>query len=333
MKLSKNQIILIALGGVTVVAVAVLGFLAFGAFSENAEAAEELDMVSNSVRQMSGAKISPDAKSVTAVNSNKTALAEWRESVLAVVAEGDQAVLADVDEASFKQRMVDDARVLSKLPGGVDGAIVAADFTFGFKDYISGGELPAKEKLPQLQRQWSDIKLLVGKLSESGVTELVKIEPTANPDAIAAAQAAEKPAQRNRRKAEPEKPAFTRECYALEFKARPLAFVKAVNAFATDLRFVVVDKMDFVRGGDMIATAISGEEKSASASSGTGRRRRRGAADPAETAETPAVEQVRRGLVNAPESEAPFVVRMTVSTYDFGTKSAPTAEKNEEVEE
>lgn len=335
MKLSKNQIVLIALGCVTVVAVAVLGFLAFGAFSENSDAAEELDLSTQSVRQMCRAKIPPSAQSVTEINSNRTALADWRESLLAVISDGDKAPAAGIDEASFKQQMVDDARELAKLPGGVEGAIVAADFTFGFKAYISGGELPEKARLPQLQRQWADIKLLVGRLSDCGVTELVKIEPTANPAAVQEPrQDSRKPNRRNRA-AEEEKPAFTRECYALEFRARPLALVKAVNAFATDSRFIVVDALSFSRPGDMIASALAGDEKqgTTSASSG-GRRRRRGIVEAESEAEAaPEAEKFRRGLINSPETEAPFMVRMTVSTYDFGTRSAADAAQAEAKDE
>ena len=332
MKLSKNQLIMIAIGGVTVVAVLVLGFLAFGAFSANSEADEELQIASDSVRQMYRAKISPDAKSVTAIVSNKTAFAEWRESARAVVSDGDIAPVSGVDEASFKQQMVDDAHEMVKLPGGVEGAIVRSDFTFGFKEFISGGELPAKDKLPQLQRQWADIKLIVGQLSACGVTELVKIEPTVNPDAVAAAQAAlaaQNTKKNNRKSAEPEKPAFTRECYALEFRARPLALVKTVNAFATDARFVVVDSMDFARSGDMILAAIAADEKKPAAADDGGSRRRRRPVAAAEEPAAEGVEKVRHGLVNSPELEAPFTVKMTVSTYDFGSKAEVKADAAE----
>lgn len=319
MKLSKNQIILIALGGGTAVAVLALGYLLFGAYSAGTEAADEFEGTVSSVRQLVSGKIAPTSASLREIASNETAMVEWREAMLAALAEGDVTVNADTDEATFKQQMVDEARVLAKLPGGRAGALVANDFAFGFKEYIGGGDLPAKEALPKLQRQWHDIKILVNQLSACGVTELVKIDPQQQPAAPAPVTPVKKAGAKKQKNVE--KPAYTRESYALEFHAMPAALVKVVNALTVLPRFTVIDSFEFFRPTDMIATALAGDEQKAGAAAQPRRRRRRAAAEGEATAEEAAPEAtLRKGIVNDPSLEAPFTVRLVVSTYDFGTK-------------
>ena len=322
MKLSKNQIVLAATGGVTAVAVLVLGYLLYGAYSAGAEAAEELESMSMSVRQLTTAKVAPTAASLKAIASNQTAMVEWREAILATLADGDVAFTDATDEATFKQQMVDDARVLAKLPGERDGVLVAPDFAFGFKDYIVGGELPTKESLPQLRRQWFDLKLFVNQLAACGVAELTKIEvqetKAAEPVAQAPRPGMKKPLKKN---VKPEKPAFSRESYLLEFRARPWALVKTINALTTMPRFTVVDSFEFFRPNDMIGTALASDDRQEEQKTSRRRRRRSEAAAEGATDEEQApTANARKGMVNDPLREDPFVVRLKLSTYDFGTK-------------
>ncbi len=323
MNISKNQMTMSVIGGVALVAAVALGYLAFSAYSAKSEAMDETEAAASSIQRLLRADVSPDKESELAYKKNTDALYGWSEAALASASAGDRAIVADVNEAAFKQRLVDEARALSELSGGVDGKIVKPDFTFGFPDYVTGDKLPEKERLPQLQRQWGDIKTIVETLQSCGVEEVV---------AIGASVAAAKPAQeedskqnhkkkKRKKNVEAEKPTYTVEKYSVDFRAKPAALVKAVNALATSVRFVVVESMSFAREGDMIAAALVEDPKATEAQKPTRRRGRRRAQEEkiAETEENPDDQAKKSGVVNDPEKEAPFLVKMVVSTYDFGS--------------
>ena len=257
---------------------------------------------------------------------------------------------ADVNEAAFKQKLVDEARALSSLPGGVEGKIVKPDFAFGFPDFVTGDKIPEKEKLPQLQRQWADIRTIVESLAGCGIVEIARIEPilAKQPQAGEQPKDAKKPKKRKKKGAEEEKPAYTEEKYVVEFRTRPAALVKAVNALATCERFIVVEALDFSREGDTIGKALGeGDKRGAGAEqqSSRPRRRRRGAAEAefgADAAEQEGAANADKGIVNDPAKEDPFLVRASIATYDFGSAvkaaageaaPAPEADGDKDVKE
>ena len=355
MNLSKNQIVMLSIGGVALVASLALGYLAFSAYSAKSEATENAERDTGAVRSLLGAAISPDAASVAAVNKNRDALAGWTEAAISTASAGDRSIATDVNEAAFKQKLVDEARVMSGLPGGVDGKIIKDVSAFGFPEFVSGDKLPEKDQLPRLQRQWGDVCTLVKTLSDCGATEIVRIEP-----GVVAKQQAQAPVEpkkdakksKKRKKgkdAEDEKPAYTEEKYAIDFRARPAALVKVVNALATSQRFIVVESLDFAREGDMIGKALGDGDKKGAAEQQTStrpRRRRRGGAEQSEfgaDAATPSVDaEADKGIVNDPDKEEPFLVKAIVLTYDFGsaaqasggeTAEAEDAKENKEEEE
>ncbi len=337
MSMSKNQIVMAAIGGVTLVAAGVLGYLAFDAFSSKAEAVEAGDGAKESVRRLLRADVSPDKESELAYKKNADTLAGWTEAALATAAAGDRAVSNDINPAAFKQKLVDEARALSELEGGVDGKIVKPGFNFGLPDFVTGDKLPEQEMLPKYQRLWGDIRLVFEMLQECGVAEIVRIEPAGVASAATQAQQEEKPkAKRGRGKkdAEAEKPVYTVEQYAVDFRAKPAALVKAVNALATTPRFIVVDSMSFAREGDMIAAALGEGEKAKGAQqqAAGGRHGRRKKV--VEEVEKPAEEsEEKKGLVNDPVKESPFLVKITLSTYDFGFAANKPAAGEEAAEE
>ena len=350
MNLSKNQIVMLSIGGVALVASLAFGYLAFSAYSAKSEASENAERDSSAVRSLLGAAISPDASSVAAVNKNRDALAGWTEAAVSAASAGDRALATDVNEAAFKQKLVDEARALSELPGGVNGKIVKPDFAFGFPDFVTGDKLPEKEKLPQLQRQWADIRTMVETLQACGIVELVRIEPTlVKQPTVAEQQPKETKKKKRKKKADEEaKPAYTEERYAIDFRAKPAALVKVVNALATSQRFIVVESLDFTRESDMIGKALGeGDKRGADAEqqSSRPRRRRRGAEQAefgADAAATDAAAEADKGVVNDPDKEEPFLAKTVVLTYDFGsaaqasggeTAGAEDAKENKEEEE
>ena len=350
MNLSKNQIVMLSIGGVALVASLALGYLAFSAYSAKSEASENAERDSSAVRSLLGAAISPDASSVAAVNKNRDSLAGWTEAAISTASAGDRALATDVNEAAFKQKLVDEARALSELPGGVNGKIVKPDFSFGFPDFVTGDKLPEKEKLPQLQRQWADIRTMVETLQACGIVELVRIEPTlVKQPTVAEQQPKETKKKKRKKKADEEaKPAYTEERYAIDFRAKPASLVKVVNALATSQRFIVVESLDFTRESDMIGKALGeGDKRGADAEqqSSRPRRKRRGAEQAefgADAAATDAAAEADKGVVNDPDKEEPFLAKAVVLTYDFGsaaqasggeTAGAEDAKENKEEEE
>ncbi len=333
MSISKNQTIMIAIGGVSFVAVAALGYLSFAAFSSKGEAEEECEMSVSTIQRLLRADVSPDKESVLAYKKNANTLSGWSDAAIATASVGDRATRMDVNAAAFKQKLVDEARALSQLEGAVDGKIVKPDFTFGFPDYVTGDKIPEDARLPQLQRQWGDISLVFSKLQACGVAEIVAIAPdiqsAATPEADGGTRKSRTRKGKKKAEQDEEKPAYTVEKYTVDFRAKPAALVKAINAFATSERFVIIDSFSFAREADMIGAAL-GEEDKSEAKKQTGRRRRRRSAGFAEeAAEAEAKEKsVGKGVVNDPVKEAPFLVKMVVSVYDFGSadKASPAPE-------
>ena len=323
MNMSKNQIVMVAIGGVTLVAAAVLGYLAFDSYSAKGEAIDEREGAVSSVQRLLRADVSPIKESELAYKKNSDTLAGWTEAALATAAVGDKAVKDNVNPAAFKQKLVDEARTLSELPGGVDGKVMKDVSAFGFPDFVSGDKLPEQAMLPQLQRQWGDVCYMVEKLQSCGVVEIVKIAPAASSSQAAQVQKEEKPkkGKKKQKNAEEEKPVYTIEKYDVLFRAKPTALVKSVNTLATCDRFIVIESMSMAREGDMIAAALGEGEKAQAAaaqpSGGRRRRRSRDAVEQEQSAEEAGSE--KKGVATDPEQESPFLVTLVVSTYDFGS--------------
>ena len=339
MNLSKNQIVMLAIGGVALVAAAALGYLAFSAYSAKSEAAETAQSNTSAVQSLYRAAISPDPASVAAVNKNRDALAGWTEAALSTASAGDRSIATNVNEAAFKQKLVDEARMLSGLPGGVNGKIMKDVSAFGFPDLVTGDKLPDKAMLPRLQRLWGDVCILVKTLSDCGVIEVVRIEPAASQQqaqATAEPNDTKKSKKRRKKDAEEEKPAYTEEKYTIDFRARPAALVKVVNALATSERFVVLEALDFTRGGDMIGKALGEGDKKGAGEQQTSRprrRRREQAEFGADAAAPDAAAETDKGVVNDPAKEEPFLVRATIATYDFGSGEKASEKASAEVGE
>lgn len=330
--MNKNQIVMASIGGAALVIALVLGWLAWSAWSERGEKMDDLDTMKSRVAKMSGDKISPEQASITAIEENRKKLSAWRSESVGSASRGDFAGDPAMTSEALKQVIVGAAREMSELTGGaVGGKLVKEGFGFGFPGIVTGGDMPDRTKLGALQCQWHDVKLFVETLAACGAVELldVGVVPEKEPEA----KPVQKPGQKNRKakNKEPEKPLATSRAYTLKFLARPAAVVKTLNAFAECERFVVVDKVSYVRAEDALATAVGGREKAEAAKHTGGRRGRRGRQVEAEQQESE--EDVKKkGLVVDPATDTPFTVTMDISVYDFGTKTAEGAEANEEKE-
>ena len=89
MSMSKNQIVMAAIGG-------------------KGEAVEERDGAAETVKRLLRAEVSPDKESELAYKKNADTLAGWTEAALATAAAGDRAVRDDLNPAAFKKKIVDE---------------------------------------------------------------------------------------------------------------------------------------------------------------------------------------------------------------------------------
>lgn len=333
--MNKNKIVLSAIGGVALVASAVVGYLLWSACDEKSDMESELEGAKERVQRANSAKIAPTQASVDAIESNRKMLDAWRAEAVGAASAGDLAVDAAVTPEAFKRTMVDDARKLAKLPGAADGRIVKDGFGFGFKDYITGGSMPERAKLAAMQRQWREVKSFVETLAECGAAEILDITVAAEAapaeEAKAPQRGAKRPARAKDDGAE-RKDEVSAQSYVVKFLARPPALVGALNAFATCERFVAVDSCSFARADDTLAAMLGGKDKKEGprASARAGRRGRRPAAEESKEGEE---ESKRKGIVTDPEIDLPFTVTLKMTTFDFGKATAaakPSADDGKE---
>ncbi len=343
--MNRNKLILSITGGVIGVAVLASAFFAWSAYSskvtalvgDEEEGVDGLDNVQDKVRQFSSKPIYPCLQSVKALESNATVVAEWKTDAYKLASRGDR-VYKPVTPAQFKTEIVADAKRIAAMPGAVNGVFVKPGFAFGpFKDFVAEGKMPAEADLPRLQRQWDDVITLVEILHNAGAVELVEVGYKV---AKAEVQPEDQDVGKKKKKkkiqpkaakkqVEAKKSACDVQSYTIQFRAKPDALVKALNAFATDERFITVESMSFNRGPtDQLAAALGLSKKADEASSSGSRRRgRRGAVQ----LEEPKKEgEGKNGIVTDPLLDDPLVITLTLSVVDFGSLAEDTKESKEE---
>lgn len=313
--MNKSKIILASVGGATLVVSLVLAYLIWSAFSDKSEKAADLENAVSTADRLSRLPVYPGPEGIKAYNENAETYSTWREDALKVASAGDMRFEPTTPPA-FKAFLVDDARRLSALPGAVDGRLVKPDFPFGFKDYITGGVLPAQADLARLQREWFDVSTVVETLAASGVAEVE--------DVVLAVQAPvqeEAPSNKKGKKAKKQTKAEDTEglpavtAFTVVFRTRPSGLVAAVNAMITSSRFIVVDDFSFVREKDDIAEALGGDGKKQQEAPARGHRRRRGRQAEEDAAQKP--EEDKGGVVTDPATASLLKVTMKFSVYDF----------------
>ena len=335
--MNKSKIILASIGGVTLVASLVLAYLIWDALSEKGEKTSDLEGAVSTAERLVRLPVYPGPEGIKAYKENAETYEAWRESAIKLASAGDMAFEPTTPPA-FKAFLVDDARRLSSLPGAVDGRLVKEDFPFGFKDYITGGVLPAQADLARLQREWFDVSTVIEALAKCGVGEIVDVVMKA-PASVQEEESSSKKGKKGKKQAKAAKeekpddsPAVT--CFTVDFRTRPAGLVNAVNEFITSSRFIVVDDFTFVREKDDIADALGGDAKKQQEAQPRGRRGRRGRQAEEEEAAKPAAE-AGQGVVTDPAIASFLRVSMTFSVYDFrslegGHSDAEAADNNSE---
>ena len=333
--MNKTKMILAGIGGAAGLAVLVLAFLVWQAFSaktaaiegDDEEGIDGLETVEARAQGLSRKPVYPCAKSVDAISANQTAIDDWCKESLKLATRGDK-VFPKTTPAQFKADIVNDAKRLMSLPGRVGGKLVKPDFAFGpFKDYIVEGKMPAEAELGTLQRQWDDVATIAEMLATNGVAELVDVQ-------FAVAKKDEGPETKDTRRGKADKrkgsaksnnrtieQSIIAHSYVFTFAAKPAAFIQTLNELEASERFITVDSFTFARPVDAIAAALGGDDKKsaeAQSSGRRGRRGRRGAEQSAPVAEDgDGTGTVKNGLVTDPLKDDPLTVTMTVTVHDF----------------
>ncbi len=181
--MNKTKMMLTVTGGTMGLAVLVMAYFTWSAFSAKTVALEGdddegtagLETVLSRAQMLSRKPIYPCAESLEAIESNRTVLADWRSEATKLCVRGDR-LFEKTTPAAFKEFLVSDAKRLAALPGRANGVLVKPDFSFGpFKNYISGGMMPAESELATLQRKWDDVSTIIEILARSGIAELTGI--------------------------------------------------------------------------------------------------------------------------------------------------------------
>lgn len=327
--MNKSKIILASIGGATLLVTLVMAYLIWSAISERSERLEELDGAVQTANKMSKLPVYPGPDGIKAYEENAASYEEWREEAIKVASVGDK-VFEPTTPPALKAFLVEDARRLSSLPGGVDGRIVKSEFPFGFREYVLDGKLPAQEDLARLQREWDDMASVVEILSKSGVIEITDLSLAAAPAPVAEPKpnARQKKGQKQAKAAAPaddaNAPLVTR--MSVDFRALPQGVVSAANLLMTSRRFIVVDSMVFAHERDELSEKLGGDAKKAGEQ--TGRQGRRSRRSRQEESEEEAGESALTGIVTDPQTAPAFKVSMKISVYDF--RSAETAKTEEQ---
>lgn len=330
--MNKTKTILAATGGAIGIAVLVMAYFTWSAFSaktaaiegDEEEGTDGLETVMDKAEKLSrltpNHPVYPSAQSLSAIESNRTAIVDWQKEATGLATRGDR-VFTKTTPAAFKTFIVTDAKRLAALPGSVSGVLVKPDFAFGpFREYIVEGKMPADAQLAELQRRWDDVATVVELLSKSGIAELTDVQ-------FKGAEVAQEEPQDTRGKkrktndrrkqvatdAEKGPSAFS---YVFTFATKPAGFTKIMNELVLCERFVSVDGFTFTRTKDVLATALGGDEKKKEAAqSSTRRNRRRGgfAQEQKEEEKKP----TEAGIVTDPLLDEPISVVLTATVYDF----------------
>jgi hypothetical protein len=318
--MNKNQIILSAIGGVSGVVVLALGWAAYSAWSEYSTMSADLEQAYSTVSSLQSAPVEPSEKAIKEIKNNTDLLEKWKVESVKLVSRGDVKVDGNISPEGFKQLMVQQARELSNLPGGVDGKLVKQDFGFGLDEYITGGAMPPKDKLVGLIHRWGEEKAIVELLANCGIVELLQFSAVEK-QIKKVPEEKETRRQRNKKRKVvaknpemPEEKSIIQQAYNIKFVAKPASMVKVFNALAANDRFIIVDSFSFSKEKDTIAEIIGDDNKAKEKTTRKSRRRGKEAAK----AEVQAVE--KKGLVIDPTLDLPLVVSMKITVFDFGTK-------------
>ena len=325
----KNvKFVFAAIGGATLVGLLIVGWLVFSAFGRRGEARDEYEAACSTRTRLNASTVPLTAETEARLKKNADVYRAWTDEAARCASRGDRPASTNLTAASFKQRLVDEAFELRRLPGA-DGPLVDEGFAFGFVDYITGGKIPEAVQLVRLERRWTDIRLLTELFSTNGVaklTDIVIVEKKADEKKSAVKSASKDKSKKNAKKGakkgsaeDGEAEKTTAESYEIRLKVSPAALVRVLKALASDSRFIIVDSFSFARPVDQVMNKLGDSKKESAEKQGTNRKRgRKRLVEAKEESDESKEEDKDKGFVVDPEKEAPFDLTLTLTVLDFG---------------
>ena len=319
--MNRQQIVLIVCGALMAVVCVGAGWFLFSAMAVRSAAAEERNQDFESLKSIYDANVFPNETNMTRVSEDQKALEAWLVTASNLLHKGDLQV-EQLTPTGFKQKLQKTVRDLSSQAGSVNGKVVASGFNFGFDKYLGQSDsLPTSENVERLSQQLTVIDLLCKELYAANILSLDKVTRETFDDVkVDAAQEEPSAPRRSKRRKDrdaaasdrPEPKAaagatgefFSKERYALEFQARPAAFIDVLNRLAAMNLFVVVAETEFRKTSDPLAKRATVRKPEATAD------------NPSAVVDLATVPHAER-IVTDPELEPPVSVKLEIDVYSF----------------
>ncbi len=259
-------------GGLLVLAVvAGLVYVLLSARGRYQEGMSSLAMVQGKLARLTSRPVFPSAANVQTLGKQADVYQDYLGGLFDDMRQGQGAVQA-ITRDGFRQTIEEKYRELVREARDKN-VVLPADFAFGFQRYTAGN-LPAEDEMDRLVDQLRSVAALCRILYDSGVAELTAVERTVfEKDAQAAPEEEEygRRGMRNRADAAEAPPPsielyrdpdglFTREHYALSFRAAVPAVWSVLNRFAKGTPFAVVTKVEIANEARPAVAAPKTEE-------------------------------------------------------------------------
>ena len=296
----------------------VAGWFMFSAMGAKNEAAEARNEAYKALQGIYGSKVFPSDENIARVKQDEKALEGWLVAASNLVHKGDLAVEKETPP-SFKQKLQKTVRSLSAVPGAINGKMVASGFNFGFDKYLGESDsLPDKEHVWRLTQQLAMIEKICKELYAAKIMALERVERETFEDQTSALKTQEESGRGNKRRHRDEPAArttkvavagqsgqtsgyYSKQRFTFAFKARPDAFVEALNRLAAMDLFVVVAETEFRKADDPL-TKREAKKKDKEATAAV--------VDPATI---PHAERI----VTDPELDPPVSVKLDIDVFSF----------------
>ena len=318
--MKRHQIILIVCGVLLAAVCVVAGWFLVSALADKSAAAEERNQAYDELQKIYRAKVFPNAENIDRLAKDQEALETWLATASNLVHKGDLQIEKKTPP-SFKQTLTATVRKLSAHPGAVQGKIVAANFNFGFDQYLGTSDsLPDPANVDRLAAQLVIIEKICEELYASNILELKSVSREVFDSASADSSEQRSDSSggrrrnRDRDRADDAQQAKTvaaqseniaKQRFSFEFQARPAAFIEVLNRLAKTDLFVVVAEVSVSKTADSLAAYNAKKSGSSSKES----------AKAAEVDLTKAPHAER--IVTDPGREPPVNVKLDIDVYSF----------------
>ena len=319
--MKRQQIIMIVCGIVMAAVCGVAGWFLFTQTTAKNRAAEERDQAYQALQQIYRGKVFPSDENIARVGEDQKVLEGWLVTASNQLHKGDLQIESKTP-TSFKQTLQATVRKLSAQAGAVQGRVVAPGFNFGFDQYLGQSDsLPASEHVDRLTAQLTIIEKLCEELYAAGIMELRSVSREVF-DVVKKEEEEQESSSRRRSRrrddsggsarasgaaARTESAYWTSQRFTLEFVARPVALIGALNRLAAMDMFVVVAEAQLRKAADPLAQFNAKRKESSSKAAAEG------AAEPVDPAKLSHVERI----VTDPELEPPVAVKLEIDVYSF----------------